>query len=321
MVGRKTSRGIPVSLALAILVFSAASPASADPDTWQEVAFLPWGEGEGEVGRSPVREDEQVRGPHGIAVGVDGHVAIVDRVNGRALIVDEQGEVLRTVVLPGLPGAAALLPGGALAVADDAEPRKVRVLGGTAGVGRTPRWAQPAVRIVTWIDEEGTTVVEGLDAFQLRLPVSPREPEPYALDRGRPSEDGRDSAWAAWRDGGVLLAFPPGEVILDPPHELPGKDEGYGPGSVQVLATGDREAVLMVEAVFTGTGPIDAVRGVTRVEADGGRGPLIRLPEPGPVVIPIDVAALADGTVWVLVAGDDGCSLLRTVVGGVEVAR
>lgn len=309
------------SLGLGIAVLVTVGPSRADSGAWEEVAFLPWGDGELELGRSPVREDEQVRGPHGIAVGADGRVVIVDRVNGRALILDEEGEIARTVVVPGLPGAAALLPGGAVAVADDADPRKVRVLGGTAGVGRTPRWAQPAVRLVTWTDEEGTTVVEGLDAFQLRLPVAAREPESFALERGHPSEDGHTAAWAAWRDGGVLVSFPPGEVIIEPPHELPGKDEGYGPGAVQVLATGDGDAVLMVEAVFGGAGPIDAVRGVMWVEADGARGPLVRMPEPGPVVIPIDVTALADGTVWVLVAGDDGCSLLRTVVGGAEVGR
>ena len=268
-----------------------------------------------------MREDEQVRGPHGIAVGVDGRVAIVDRVNRRALILDEDGELTRTLVLPGLPGAAALLPDGSLAVADEADRRKVRVLGGTAGVGNTPRWARPPVRLVAWTDDDGTTVVEGLDAFQLRLPVSPRQPAPYALERGRPSEDGHDAAWIAWRDGAVLLSFPPAEVLLDPPHELPGKDEGYGTGTVQVLATGAREAVVLVEAVFTGEGPIHAVRGTMRVEADGARGPLVLLPEPGPVVIPGDVAALADGTVWALVAGEDGCSLLRTAVGGAEVGR
>jgi len=290
-------------------------------DGWEEIAFLPWGDGDGEVGRAPVREDERVRGPHGIALGEDGSLAVVDRVNQRALILDEQGQILRTVVLPGLPGAAALLSDGALAVADEAEDRKVRVLGGTAGVGTTPRWAQPPVRLVAWTDAEGRAVVEGLDGFQLRLPVSARPPAPYALDRGRPSADGHHTAWVAWRDGGILLSFPPGEVILDSPTELPGKDEGYGPGAVQVLATGDGEAVLLVEAVHGGAGPIDVVRGVMQVDQDGARGPLVLLPEPGDVVVPGDVAALDDGTVATLVCGDEGCSLRRTAVGGVEVGR
>ncbi|MDP7112198.1 MAG: hypothetical protein QGH45_09550, partial [Myxococcota bacterium] len=256
MVGRSELLGVLTCLAVGAI----AVPAAADDGAFEEVAFLPWGDGDGEVGRSPAREDELRRGPHGIALGADGSVAVVDRVNRRALILDEDGELLRTMVLPGLPGAAALLPGGALAVADEGDRRVVRVLGGSAGVGRTPRWAQPPVRLVAWIDDEGATVVEGLDAFQLRLPVAVREFAPNALDRGRPAADGRAAAWVAWRDGGILLSFPPSEVILDPPHELPGKDEGFGPGAVQVLATGPGEAVLLVESVFTGAGPIEAVR-------------------------------------------------------------
>ncbi len=321
MVDRNAVLGILVIFAAVALSGAVAAPASADPGAWEEVAFLPWGDGDVELGRSPVREDELVRGPHGIAVDDDGRVVLIDRVNGRALIVDERGAVSRTVVVPGSPGAAAFVPGGGLAVADDADPRKVRVLGGTAGVGRTPRWAQPPVRLVAWTDDGGAPVIEGLDPFQLRLPVSPREPEAHALDRGLPSRDGHATAWVAWRDGGLLLSFPPAEVILDPPDELPGKDEGYGPGAVQVLATGADQAVLLVESVYTGAGPIMAVRGVMAVDADGARGPLLRLPDPGPVVIPADVAALADGSVWVLVSGDDGCSLLRAFAGGVEVDR
>ena len=317
MDGRNAVLGALICLAVGAIVV----PAAAGEGVFEEVAFLPWGDGDGEVGQSPAREDELLRGPHGIALGADGSVAVVDRVNRRALILDEDGELVRTVILPGVPGAAALLPGGALAVADEADRRVVRVLGGTAGVGRTPRWAQPPVRLVTWIDDEGTAVVEGLDGFQLRLPVDPREVEPHALERGRPSADGHDAAWVAWRDGDILLSFPPGEVILDPPGELPGKDEGYGPGAVQVLATGAGEAVLAVEAVHSGAGPIEAVRGVMRVAADGARGPMVRLPAPGSVVVPGDVAATSDGTVTILVCGDQGCSLSRATVPGVEVSR
>jgi hypothetical protein len=317
MVGRSAFLGALTCLIVGVII----GPAAADDGAFEEVVFLPWGDGDGELGRTPAREDEQIRGPHGIAVGADGNLAIIDRVNHRALILDQDGEFVRTMVLPGLPGAAALLPGGALAVADDADRRVVRVLGGTVGVGRTPRWAQPPVRLVSWTDDDGRVVVEGLDGFQLRLPVDPREPEPHALERGRPSADGHHAAWVAWRDGGILLSFPPGEVILDPPQGLPGKDEGYGPGAVQVLATGAGTAVLLIEAVQLGSGPIDAVRGTVMVDADGARGPLVRLPDPGVIVVPGDVAALPDGTVMTLVCGDDGCSLLQAHVGGVEVGR
>ena len=308
--------------ALVALCAIALTPATAGADgTWREVAFLPWGDGPGEVGRSVAREDEQRRGPHGIALGADGRAAVIDRVNGRALVLDERGEIERVDVLPGMPGAATLLPGRALAVADEEDRRLVRVLGGTAGARRTPRWAQPPVRLVSWTDDSGVAVVQGLDPFQLRLPTSRGVVAPHKLGRGVPSVDGRHAAWAFWREGGLVLVFPPAEVVVSIPDELPGSEEGYGPGAVEVLATGDGTAVVLIEAVYTGEGPIDAVRGAMAVDADGARGPFVELPDVGPVVIPADVAALDDGTVLVLVSGEEGCSLLRTDLGAAEAGR
>ncbi len=295
-----------------IVALVASTAAAYPPAGWDEVAFLPWGEGEREVGLTPPAEDALQRGPHGVAVDGLGHTAIIDRVNDRALVLSADGEVLREVVLPGKPGAAALTDDGRLAVTDLLDDRLVRVFGVGGGQFRTPRWTLPPTRLVVVEGEDGWQQVEGLNGFSMRLPLSLRILEPYALPEGTPARDGKASAVAFRRDGTLIVRFGDQEVAY--PDDIWPGDEAMAPGAVSVLATDGDTAVLLVESVFPGAGPIHVERAVTVVDLTGGFGALQALPQPGPVAIPAPIAARADGEVVMLWSGEQGCSLLRTVV-------
>ena len=157
---RRSSSMCEPLLALAALALAWCVPAVAVAD-WETLVTMPWGEAPGQAGLTPEAEDELQQGPYGIAVSLAGDVAVVDRVNRRALVFTAQGELLRQVVLPGMPGAAALLSDGRVAVADELQKRLVRVLGPGGGQLRTPDWTLPPNRLVTVQDTHGGEKVEG----------------------------------------------------------------------------------------------------------------------------------------------------------------
>jgi hypothetical protein len=307
-------------LAIGLFLALIASPAAADvPDGWHEVAFLPWGAGEEEVGLTAPAEDELQLGPYGLAVATDGRTAIVDRVNGRALVLAADGGVEREIVLPGRPGAAALTDDGRLAVADLTDDRLVRVFGVGGGQFRTPRWTLPPHRLVVVEGADGWQRVEGLNGFGLRLPLSQRAKEPRGLGEGTPSIEGKASCVAFRRGGALVLRFDGAEVVVSS-DVWPG-GSGMAPGAVSVLATDGDSALVLVESVAPSAGPITVERAVVVVDASGGIGPRVLLPEPGGLTIPDPVAASADGVVTLLWATDAGCSLLRADLGRGEGSR
>ncbi len=305
---------VPVVVAVLLAALLFVPPAAADPPGWQALASLPWGGQPGQVGLSEAREDELQRGPHGIAVSPLGWIAVVDREGGRASILDDEGRWVRDVVIPGHPGEAALLADGRLAVADALDERLVRVLGAGGGRFRTPRWALPPTRLVPILDPAGGWIVQGIDPFQLRLPLAEQEPQPGALDRGVPAPDG-EAAVVVYKRGEELFVEFDGEVVVSSTDAWP-LDTGMASGAAAVLATDGASAVLALEAVSTDAAPIRTRRTVVRVDADGSWGEPLLLPDPGPVVIPDDLAALPDGRVFLLVSGVDGCQLFTGLAEG-----
>lgn len=301
-------------LLFATLLFTL--PAAAESPGWRTLAELAWGDQPGQVGLSEPREDELQRGAHGIAVSPQGWIAVVDRVGGRALVLDETGRRVREVVIPGHPGEAALLADGRLAVADELDERLVRVLGAGGGRFRTPSWAQPPTRLVPIEDPAGGWIVQGVDPFQLRLPLGEQDPLPRALDRGVPTSDG-EAAVVVYKRGEELFVEFDGEVVVSSTRAWP-LEPGMASGAAAVLATDGASAVLALEAVSTDAAPIRTRRAVVLVESDGSWGEPLVLPEPGPVVIPDDLAALPDGRVFLLVSEADGCRLLAGQVEGVR---
>jgi len=299
----------------------AAAVHAAEPGGWEELAFLPWGDGPEQVGRTLPRSDELVLGPHGLALAGNGEVAVVDRVNGRALVLSADGAVLRELAVPGRPGAAALLPDGTLAVLDENQQRRVRLMGGLSGELHAPAWALPPSRLTVHTDAWGRVVLQGLDAFQLQQPLTPFPVAPARLTRGVPGPDGAGAVWVV-RDGGeTILQFAEGSVVLDP-SLWPAADAGFAPGAVDVLAAGPDGAVVMLESVSGDEGPLEVERAVVRVDAQGVTSPPLALPAVGPVAIPLDLAATAGGEVRLLVSDADGCWLLRTdLSASEEVAR
>jgi hypothetical protein len=309
----------PVLITAVVLlnVLLSAPPATAaDPPEWQALATLAWGDQPGQIGLSEAREDELQRGPHGIAVSPLGWIAVVDRVGGRARVLDDEGRWVRDVVIPGHPGEAALLPDGRLAVADELDERLVRVLGAGGGRFRTPRWALPPTRLVPIQETAGGWLVQGIDPFQLRLPLAEQDPQPRALDRGVPAHDG-EAAVVVYKRGEELFVEFDGEVVVSSTEAWP-LDTDMASGAATVLATDGASAVLALEAVSTDAAPIRTRRSVVRVAADGSWGEPLLLPEPGPVVIPDDLAALPDGRVFLLVSGADGCQLVTGQVEGAQ---
>ncbi len=286
-------------------------PSSASAGEWEQLAFLPWGDGPGEVGLTEVREDELQRGPHGIAVDADGQVAVVDRVNGRALVLSDRGVLERVIPLAGKPGPAALLPGGALAVADEQDDRLVRITGSDERL-RSPRWAMPPNRLVRHTDGEGRTAVAGLDAFQLRQPLTSMAVEPHEMPRGVPVDGG--GVYVVRRETELWVEFPEGRMVADDSVWPTAPAPGYGPGAVAVLAADPTSAVLYLESVYGGEGPIRVERAVRAVGLSGELFEPLALAPVGSVVIPADLVALADGRVYQLVADRDGCRLLRARV-------
>jgi len=296
--------------ALSALLLAWCSPTQAAAK-WEVMTFLPWGEGPGQAGLTPEAEDELQLGPHGIAVATDGSVAVIDRVNDRALVLTAQGELQREIVLPGMPGAAALLSDGRLAVADELRKQLVRVLGPGGGQFLTPDWTLPANRLVAVADTHGGEKVEGINGFQLRLPLGSQALEPQELERGVPSPDGASAVVASRRDSALVVEFDERDVVLGADVWPAAEGDGFGPGMVTVLATDGTTAVLALESVSSGDGPIEVRRAVLRVAADGKHGALLHLPPAGPVTIPADLTALADGTVLLLRSDVDGCRVLR----------
>lgn len=283
-------------------------PAAAAAREWEQLVFLPWGDGPGEVGLTEAREDELRRGPHGIAVDAAGRVAVVDRVNARALVLSDRGEVERVLPLAGKPGPAALLPAGDLAVADELDDRLVRITGGDERL-RSPRWAMPPNRLVSHTDDEGRTVVAGLDAFQLRQPLTATSVEPHEMPRGVPVDGG--GVYVVRRGDELWVEFPEGRMVADAAVWPVGPTPGYGPGAAAVLAAGATTAVLYLESVYGGEGPIRVERTVRAVGLNGELHAPLPVAPMGPVVIPVDLVALADGRVYQLVSDRNGCRLLR----------
>lgn len=292
-------------------------PAAAAAGEWEQLAFLPWGDGPGEVGLTEAREDELQRGPHGIAVDDRGRVVVVDRVNVRALVLSDRGEVVRTIPLRGKPGPAALLPGGIVAVLDEQDDRLVRFFGSDER-SRSPRWALAPHRLVSHV-VDGQPVVEALDAFQLRQPLSAAGVEPHEMPRGVPVEGG--GVYVIRRDPDLWVEFPEGQMVADKSVWPAAPTPGYGPGTVAVLAAGPTAAVLYLESVYGGEGPIQVERAVRAVGLDGDLLEPLSVAPMGPVVIPADLTALADGRLYQLVSDRDGCRLMRARVQVPEVGR
>jgi len=287
-----------------------AGPALAGDDRgWEALTTFEWGDGHGELGRRPVRAEELAWGPAGIALAPTGELAMVDRVNSRVILLDVDGRPVDERSVGERAGAATLLADGTLAVLDEGARRRVEMDG--AGSLWSPRWAMPPHRLVSWTGDDGATVVEAMDAFQLRQPLAPASDPiaPHALRRGVPSPDGRSSAFAALDDEGFVVDFDGHAVPVGPWNQL---DASAHPlASVEVLATDGLTAVLALEAVSAGTGPLAVDRLLATVDREGRIGTIVPAPAPGNMRIPGDLAALADGTVVTLVGGDDGCTLWR----------
>lgn len=302
------SMGVLVALTIAL-------PARAgEAGTWEELAFLPWGGGDGELGRRPIRGEELEWGPHGLALSPAGEVAIVDRVNGRALLLDARGRVVGEREVGERAGPAALLLDGTLAVLDEGARRRVDVRGADEQVVWSPRWAMPPHRLVSWTPDGGAPVLEAMDAFQLRQPLSPASAPlaPRELPRGVPAADGRASTWVTLDGDRFVVSFDGEAVDFGGWDGLAGST--YPLASVEVLATDGDTAVLVLEAASTGSGPMDVDRLLAVVDREGRIGPPVAAPTAGTMRIPGDLAALADGTVVTLVAGEDGCRLWGTRV-------
>jgi len=310
---------------MGILVASMlALPARAgEAGAWEELAFLPWGEGDGELGRRPVREEELGWGPHGIALSPAGEVAVVDRVHGRVLLLDADGRVAGAREIGERAGPAALLEDGTLAVLDEGARRRVDVLGAEPRVVWSPRWAMPPHRLVSWTPDGGDPVFEAMDAFQLRQPLAPASDpqEPRELPRGVPSVDGLSSAWATLDDDGFVVTFDGDAIDFGAWRSLAASSHPLA--SVEVLATDGETAVVVLEAVSSGSGPVAVDRLLAVVDREGRVGTPIAAPSSMGMRIPGDLASLADGTIVTLVAGEDGCRLWRTraQAPGAEVDR
>jgi len=288
------------------------SPLAAHAATpWEELAFLPFGEGAATVGQTQPREDELAYGPHGIAAGADGTVAVVDRVRSRVLVLGSDGVLEQTLTAPGRPGPAVLLPDGRVAVADLLDDRAVVLLGLDREGLRSPRWALPPARLVTWTDPTGAVIVEGFDALQNRLPLGRSGVSPGALERGLPAADGGVAVWAVRRDRVLVLGFGDDEVTVDAAVWPALVDRPWRPGSVTVLAAAAGDAILAIETISADEGPLAVRRVVARVDRDGAVLDSLETPAAGPVAIPADLAARPDGAVWVLVSGEHGYHLLR----------
>jgi hypothetical protein len=304
---------VEAALALALALVLAAPPAAAAD--WQEIARLPWGSDDGEVGLHAGAEDELAYGPHGIAVDTHGRVAVVDRVGQRALLFEPDGAPADSLRLAGRPGAAALLPDGQLAVLDEAQERRVRLTGGEALT--SPRWALPPGRLGVFVDGEGTRIW-ALDAFQLRLPLAPLPEilEPHEPPRGVPTADG-SLAVVALRDGEELvLRFQPADGEVEEVRLTASLASDERLAGVEVLAVAVDGAVISYLGLGEGTGPLRARQVVAWVGRDGAPGTAVDVPAPGPVAIPAGLAATADGRVYLLRSGTAGCRLLRARVYG-----
>ncbi len=281
---------------------------------WDEVAFMPWGDDPDGVGLHPGDEDDLAYGPHGIAVGTDASIVIIDRIHGRALVFAPDGALTHTLRLGGRPGPAALLPDGTVAVLDEAEPRTVRRSDGEQSW--SPRWALPPSRLVV-SEVDGEVVLAALDAFQHRLPLSslPGLTQPHEPPRGVPATDGETAVVAVRSEATVEVRFlgEHGDDVVRWEIEVPA---GHRPGSVEVLAAAPDSAVLAVETLTTAPGPLQVSRAVTIVDRTGGAGETLAVPGTGPVAIPHDLAASADGTVYLLLSEAAGCRLWRARVEG-----
>ncbi len=311
---------------VAVLAFSAVllagSPAAARSGSWETVVELPWGDGPGELGRTPERDEELTWGPHGIAACPGGAVVIVDRVHGRAVVVGVDGGVARAVDLPGRPGPALCLADGAVVVADERDERRVTLVDGARTTPlASPRWAMPPSRLVAHGPGE-EILVEGLDAMQNRLPLSPLVDvsAPGELPAGVPSPDGSWAATVILRQGVGHVVLGDRDVVL-PDGVWPVLDDiSWRPASLAVLATTPRAAVVALESVSDEPGPLRVGRAVVLVGLGGAVGTPVEVPAPGPIAIPADLAATAEGLVLALVSGADGCRLLRYRLDEAEVA-
>lgn len=310
-----------VSLCVLFLLGAPAAPAAADQDEpssgWESLAFLPWGDADTGVGLHPGDEDDLAYGPHGIALGADGRVAVVDRLGGRALVLLPDGAIDDVHRLPGRPGPAALLPDGRVAALDEAEPRTVHFSDGE--VAWSPRWAMPPSRLLV-IRADGETSLQALDAFQHRLPLAtlPGLVAPHEPPRGVPAADGETAVVALRADDRVEVRFldAAGDVVSSRwSVELP---RGHRLGAVEVLAASTDVAVVLIETLSTDPGPLEVGRTVAVIDRWGGAGEPLAIPTPGPVAIPHDLAAVADGTVYLLLSESAGCRLLRARLRGVS---
>ena len=321
---------------LALAALTVAAPARA-ADPWQELALMPWGDGEGQVGLHPGGEDELAYGPHGLALDGAGRIAVVDRVGGRALVFAADGTPGDHRRLEGRPGAAALLPDGELAVLDEAEERTVRRTAG--GVLFGPRWALPPSRLLVTQGPDGPEI-HGLDAFQQQLElaplpgaVEPHEPprgipsaartlataamltSAHAPPGGSPAADGTVSVVALRDDDEVVLRFLTDGDGAEELRLAASLAEGERLAGVEVLAASGDGVVISYLGIAEGTGPLRTRRVVGWIGRDGVAGSAVDVPEPGPVAIPVDLAATADGRVVLLRSDTDGCRLWATRVG------
>jgi len=298
---------------LALAALTVAAPARA-ADPWQELALMPWGDGEGQVGLHPGGEDELAYGPHGLALDGAGRIAVVDRVGGRALVFAADGTPGDHRRLDGRPGAAALLPDGELAVLDEAEERTVRRTAG--GVLFGPRWALPPSRLLVTQGPDGPEI-HGLDAFQQQLELAPLPGavEPHEPPRGIPSADGTVSVVALRDDDEVVLRFLTDGDGAEELRLAASLAEGERLAGVEVLAASGDGVVISYLGIAEGTGPLRTRRVVGWIGRDGVAGSAVDVPEPGPVAIPVDLAATAPGRVVLLRSDTDGCRLWATRVG------
>jgi hypothetical protein len=78
---------------------TAGGPSTEGPSKGTVLASLTWGDGAGQVGLISSKEG-LTRGPEALAVAPDGRIAILDSVNRRLVLLDQNGRALGKIELP-----------------------------------------------------------------------------------------------------------------------------------------------------------------------------------------------------------------------------
>ncbi len=205
--------GLAMAVAAVWALAAGAGPHAAAAEGWtaaETVLLLPWGDGEGELGRK-VLDQGASEGPMSFAVAPDGDLVVLDQVNRRVLRVTPDGALVRETPIPtDTYQDVAVAPDGTVVVLDRLVRTALLVLDEDGGPGREVPVLGPGVPeggLLTgtfaradgvWLEVGHSQVVRVLD--------EQGQPCPRAIRAGRPIGDGERAA-VAYLDGlgGVQL--------------------------------------------------------------------------------------------------------------------